>query len=151
MKIVYNNANKATGISAVSLMTELGKFTGFAKCAPSDMKHFSKISGCMYAENRAYIKYAKAKIKWLKSKQKAIITFTDSIRRSKALTRDDILRKLYRTINVYEKEIANWNDKIKNKENEIIEDIKKIDDYYLNKDKKSNELEKDRPSKTTDS
>ena len=60
---ISSNYDEETGISKVSILTDLGAFEGVAKLHPEDKEIASRFAGCRYAEERAIIKYAKMKIK----------------------------------------------------------------------------------------
>lgn len=47
----------------VWLKTELGYFSGEARCHPDDKKHYSEIFGGRLAETRAWKRYCKARMK----------------------------------------------------------------------------------------
>ena len=57
--------NPETGISTVIINTELGQFTGEAKCGSEDL--YSKFFGCGLAEQRAWKKYYNLKVTKLKA------------------------------------------------------------------------------------
>ena len=67
--------NKETGISTVTIRTPLGKFTGHAKVHPEDVPYASNITGCRYADQRAKIKYLKAKARVISNEIKALNDF----------------------------------------------------------------------------
>ena len=50
----------------VWLKTELGYFSGEARCHPDDQKHYSEIFGGRLAETRAWKRYCKARMKEVK-------------------------------------------------------------------------------------
>lgn len=63
MKTIDSDFNEETGISKVTVATDLGLFTGYSSLHPDDKDIVSNFAGCRYAEMRAGIKYMKAKIK----------------------------------------------------------------------------------------
>lgn len=58
-KIVSSEFDPETGISCVRIQTKNGEFTGYAKCAESDLDIQSSFFGCQIAETKAYIKSLK--------------------------------------------------------------------------------------------
>lgn len=60
-KIAYANYDEETGKSVVTIATDLGQFTGYARLAEEDRDIASRYAGCEFAEMRARIKYWKAK------------------------------------------------------------------------------------------
>ena len=63
MKTIASDYNKTTGISKVTVATDLGEITGYASLHPDDKDIASNFAGCRYAEMRAGIKYMKEKVK----------------------------------------------------------------------------------------
>ena len=63
MKTIASDYNEETGLSTVTIDTDLGNFIGYASLHPEDAEIASHYAGCRYAEMRAVIKYMKAKIK----------------------------------------------------------------------------------------
>lgn len=61
MQTIASDYSESTGISSVTLSTDLGEFIGYAKLHPDDAEIASYFAGCRYAEMRAAIKYMKAK------------------------------------------------------------------------------------------
>ena len=63
MKTISSDYNEETGLSKVTVATDLGLITGYASLHPDDAEIASHFAGCRYAEMRAGIKYMKEKIK----------------------------------------------------------------------------------------
>lgn len=63
MKTIASDYNEETGLSKVTVATDLGLITGYASLHPDDVAIASHFAGCRYAEMRAGIKYMKEKIK----------------------------------------------------------------------------------------
>lgn len=63
MKTIASNYNETTGISKVTVATDLGEITGYASLHPDDKDIASNFAGCRYAEMRAGIKYMKEKVR----------------------------------------------------------------------------------------
>ena len=61
MKTISSDYNEETGLSKVTVATDLGLITGYASLHPEDAEIASHFAGCRYAEMRAGIKYMKAK------------------------------------------------------------------------------------------
>lgn len=66
MKTIASDYTKETGLSYVTINTDIGLFTGYSKLNPEDKDIASNFAGCRYAEIRANIKYIKAKIRDIK-------------------------------------------------------------------------------------
>lgn len=66
IKTIASDYNEDTGLSKVTLATDLGEFTGYSKLHPEDKEIASHYAGCRYAEMRAGIKYMKAKARIVK-------------------------------------------------------------------------------------
>ena len=62
MKTIASDYNEETGLSTVTVATDLGLITGYASLHPDDAEIASHFAGCRYAEMRAGIKYMKKKI-----------------------------------------------------------------------------------------
>lgn len=60
-KLLYASFDLETGISTVTIGTDLGEFTGETTCKDSDRENMSQIFGCEVAELKAWRKYAKAR------------------------------------------------------------------------------------------
>lgn len=61
IKTIMSDYNQDTGLSKVTIATDLGQFTGYAKLHPEDKEIASNYAGCRYAEMRATVKYMKVK------------------------------------------------------------------------------------------
>lgn len=62
----------------VWLKTELGYFSGEARCHPDDKKHYSEIFGGRLAETRAWKSYCKARMKEAKKIGTIVSKFMES-------------------------------------------------------------------------
>lgn len=71
-KIVYEDYNKETGVSTVTIQNKYGRFTGIAHCHPDDMENFSMFAGERYAATYAEIEFIKFRINQEKAKRKAL-------------------------------------------------------------------------------
>jgi len=72
IKLLDSNFDKETGISNVTILTDIGKFSGSSKLHEEDKEISSSYAGCSYAEMRALIKYMKQKIKYIEAQIKAL-------------------------------------------------------------------------------
>ena len=63
MKTIASDYNEETGLSKVTVATDLGLITCYASLHPEDAEIASHFAGCRYAEMRAGIKYMKEKAK----------------------------------------------------------------------------------------
>ena len=63
MKTIASEYDETTGISKVTVATDLGEITGYASLHPDDREIASNFAGCRYAEMRAGIEYMKKKIR----------------------------------------------------------------------------------------
>lgn len=72
MSLIEAKYNQETGVSIVTINTDLGKFTGSAKLHEEDKDIESSFAGYHYAEMRAIIKYFKKHIEILKYQIKGI-------------------------------------------------------------------------------
>lgn len=62
-KLKYSNFDEETGISKVIISTSLGDFEGQSYLHEEDRDIMSQFTGCRYAELRAVMKFARAKIR----------------------------------------------------------------------------------------
>lgn len=63
IKMIKSNFDETTGISEVTIATDIGEFIGTSKLHDEDRSISSSFAGCQYAEMRAIIKYMKRKMK----------------------------------------------------------------------------------------
>lgn len=63
MKTIASDYNEETGLSSITIATDIGLITGYASLHPEDAEIASHYAGCRYAEMRAGIKYMKSKAK----------------------------------------------------------------------------------------
>ena len=73
MKMIYNNFDPLTNITTVTLADKYGTYTGIAKLHPDDINN--SIAGFRIAEERARIKFYKARLKREKIKLQTLISF----------------------------------------------------------------------------
>lgn len=72
IKLVESNFNEKTGISTVTINTDIGTFTGKSRLHDEDRSISSSFAGCQYAETKAIILYLKRKIKLLDQQIKGL-------------------------------------------------------------------------------
>ena len=106
MKTIASSYDEKTGLSKVTIATDLGEITGYASLHPDDEKIASHFAGCRYAEMRAGIKYMKAKIKIAKYQLEPLKKVYNSLKNNKHY---DINNK---GIKLLEKEIYTLEDNI---------------------------------------
>ena len=75
IRLDHAEYNEETGVSTVIIRTPLGNFTGHAKVHPEDIPYASNITGCRYADQKAKIKYLKAKARVVANEIKALNDF----------------------------------------------------------------------------
>ena len=73
MKMIYNNFDPLTNITTVTLADKYGTYTGIAKLHPDDINN--SIAGFRIAEERARIKFYKARLKREKIRLQTLISF----------------------------------------------------------------------------
>ena len=61
IKLISSDYNEETGVSKVTIATDIGQFTDYAYLSAEDAEIASKFAGCRYAEMRASIQYMKQK------------------------------------------------------------------------------------------
>lgn len=71
-KILSSHCDFESGISTVTIGTDLGAFTGVSPCQDADRENFSQFFGCEIAELKAWRKYAKARKAVENTKLKAL-------------------------------------------------------------------------------
>lgn len=73
MKMIYNNFDPLTNVTTVTLADKYGTYTGTAKLHPDDINN--SIAGFRIAEERARIKFYKARLKREKIRLQTLISF----------------------------------------------------------------------------
>ena len=111
IKIVSSGFDKETGISHVTIQTPKGSYTGYSNLQEEDKTHVSQMTGCRYAEIKAYIKMLNAEIKEIKSQFYAFERLYNNISQSNKFNKDSYeARKIRR-------EMYHFKEKIKELEN----------------------------------
>ena len=82
---IKSDYNEETGLSKVTILTDIGAFDGYASLHPDDKKIKSNFAGCRYAEMRANIKYMKMKKKIFEAQLKVLKSVYNQTKNKKAL------------------------------------------------------------------
>ena len=80
IKMIKSNFDETTGISEVTIATDIGEFSGTSKLHDEDRNISSSFAGCQYAEMRAVIKYMKRKMHDLDMQIKGLTDFQSSLK-----------------------------------------------------------------------
>ena len=80
IKMIKSNFDEITGISEVTIATDIGEFSGTSKLHDEDRNISSSFAGCQYAEMRAVIKYMKRKMHNLDMQIKGLTDFQSSLK-----------------------------------------------------------------------
>lgn len=80
IKMIKSNFDEITGISEVTIATDIGEFSGTSKLHDEDRNISSSFAGCQYAETRAVIKYMKRKMHDLDMQIKGLTDFQSSLK-----------------------------------------------------------------------
>ena len=72
IKMIKSNFDEITGISEVTIATDIGEFSGTSKLHDEDRNISSSFAGCQYAEMKAIIKYMKYKVKIINERIKGL-------------------------------------------------------------------------------
>ena len=80
IKMIKSNFDEITGISEVTIATDIGEFSGTSKLHDEDRNISSSFAGCQYAEMRAVIKYMKRKMHDLDMQIKGLSDFQSSLK-----------------------------------------------------------------------
>lgn len=105
--LVYSNYDEDTGVSTVKINTDIGVFTGSAKCHP-DEEIKSKYYGCQLAEGRAILAYLKNLVKIGKAQRDALFNLNTTVCQLRDYQKDNIYTSKIRRA-MYEKQ--EWIDK----------------------------------------
>ena len=105
--LVYSNYDEDTGVSIVKINTDVGVFTGSAKCHP-DEKIKSKYYGCQLAEGRALLAYQRELVKIGKAQRDALFNLNTTVCQLRDYQKDNIYTSKIRRA-MYEKQ--EWIDK----------------------------------------
>lgn len=89
MKTIASDYDETTGISKITVATDLGEITGYASLHPDDRDIASNFAGCRYAEMRAGIKYMKEKVKITKYQLEPLKRIYNDLSQKKNYNRDN--------------------------------------------------------------
>lgn len=113
IKIINSNFDKKTGISTVTILTDLGKFTGISKLHEEDKKFESSFAGCQYAEVKAIKKYMKAKINKISNEINGLEKGIKMLMNLKDYNSNKVEnRKLRKQLFIMKKEKKDWQEKL---------------------------------------
>ncbi len=148
MKIKMKNAfyDEITGLSIVTIQTELGEFSAKAKLNKEEDKDIaSRFHGCKIAEARAILKYLKQRRKNLKTKLNTLRTLNSNLIQLKNYNNDSIearyirkqcyielknLKHMDMTIENIEKLINNLIVNFRNEKSDFINKINKMKEQH---------------------
>ena len=113
--VMLSDYNKETGISHITIATDLGIFEGVSRLHEEDKDIESIFQGCRYAEMRAVLKYLKLKLKILESKISGLSNYYNNIKQMRCFNEEEKqTRFLKREIDKYIKEYTELDRMINN-------------------------------------
>lgn len=119
-KIKNANYDEVSGVSIVTILSELGEFTGVARLHEDDKENASHFFGCEIAEIRAYIQYSKKRQFIALHQYKAFKDMYKNLSQMKGFNKDSIeARKIRRKIHELSEEWNTWKDNVKSLEKNI--------------------------------
>ena len=111
--MIKSNFDEITGISEVTIATDIGEFSGTSKLHDEDRNISSSFAGCRYAEMKAIIKYMRQKIKNIQMQIKGLEDFQSNLATRADYNYNSIENsKARRRIFELKKQIISWNKKI---------------------------------------
>lgn len=120
-KMKMSNYDKESGVSIVSLATDLGEFTGVSRLHEDDRENASSFFGCEIAELRALIAYSKRRKMIVAQQYKAIKDMYKNLEQMKAFNKESVeARKIRRKLYELSEEWNQWKDNINSLESEIV-------------------------------
>lgn len=129
MKTIASEYSELTGVSKITLWTDLGCFEGVAKLHPDDKEVASHFAGCRYAEMRAMIKYAKAKIKVIDNQVSLLKNIANELKNKKLYKANSTgIKLLEKNIYLLEDDKEIFKDRIRSLTEKIQHDIKQRDE-----------------------
>lgn len=128
-----------SGISEVTIDTDLGRFSGRSVASEEDKKWFSSYRGCQYAEIKAIRKYLKANIKKLKAELKTLQNLRDAFDNSDKCNENSREWKiLMKAIYQKQEEIDEEKNRVESLTNHLLKTIaerdKILQGWYAKKD-----------------
>lgn len=119
-KVKIANYDKESGVSIVTLTTDLGEFTGVSRLHEDDRENASSFFGCEIAEMRALIAYSKRQKMITSQQYKAIKDMYKNLEQMKAFNKESVeARKIRRKLYELSEEWHQWKDNIKSLEANI--------------------------------
>ena len=120
--LMNSNYDETTGVSTVTINTDVGMFTGTAKCHP-DEKYKSKFFGCQIAEGRALLAYQRELVKIGNAQLTALFNLNTTVCQMRDYKKDNMYTSKIRRA-MYEKQ--KWIENIKQKMERTEDAIKKM-------------------------
>ena len=119
-KVKMANYDKESGVSIVTLATDLGEFTSVSRLHEDDRENASSFFGCEIAEMRALIAYSKRQKMITSQQYKAIKDMYKNLEQMKAFNKDSVeARKIRRKLYELHEEWAQWKKNINSLEANI--------------------------------
>lgn len=119
-KVKMANYDKESGVSIVTLTTDLGEFTGVSRLHEDDRENASSFFGCEIAEMRALIAYSKRQKMITSQQYKAIKDMYKNLEQMKAFNKESVeARKIRRKLYELSEEWHQWKDNVKSLEANI--------------------------------
>ena len=103
-KVIASDYNEETGLSSVTIATDIGIFEGVSKLNPEDAEIASRFAGCRYAEMRANIKYLKEKTKIADYKLQYVKKIFNNLKNIKTFKNKKVIKMLEKEIYLLEDE-----------------------------------------------
>lgn len=123
-QLKHSDFNQETGISKVTIATELGYFNGISKLHDEDQDIASNFAGCRYAEYKAIIKYIQTKKRYIKYQIKILQNIEKELINRKDYNKYSIEnRKIRKNIYKLNNDIKLLDDKIKSLSNKILAEM----------------------------
>lgn len=126
IKVIYSNYDKETGLSQVKIKTELGVFYGVSELAEEDRPIASNYAGCRYAEQKAIIKYLKAKKAILASQIKTLQSCENAMKATKGYNDKSVETKAFKKYKyILIKKKQNLENSIKTLHDKMLSDMER--------------------------
>ena len=136
--VITSNYDKETGISYVTIATDLGIFDGMARLHEEDKDIASIFQGCRYAEGRACLKYLNLKLKLLENKIEGLSNFYNNCKQMRCFNENNKQVKLLkRELEKYLKQYTKLENLINNIKNGLYNEMK---NYRIDKEKFYNKI-----------
>ena len=139
MKTIKSDYNTDTGLSSVTIVTDIGQITGYSKLNPEDAEIASTYAGCRYAEMRASIKYMKAKAKIAEYKLQPLLKIYNEIKGKISYDKNNYgVKCLEREIYLLEDEKQTFLNNVKSLSEKLNKDIQERPDIIKKLQEKDN-------------